>query len=148
MPSGTSTTFKSTKAFMAVQYIAGGQEVTGENFGDPAMYQTIPVDQYLERYVFVTGANYSQNYAQVIRRRDNADVFIDGVAVDGWYTLNSTGLNVQVADVDLGPTGDAGVHLAESEDPFGINVIGYVTRSAYAYPGGMALKVLNPEGGG
>ncbi len=149
MSSGVSTTFKSTKAFMAVQYIAGGEEVTGENFGDPAMYQTIPVDQYLDRYVFVTGANYSKNYVQVIRRNKAADVFIDGVAVEGWYNINATGdLNVQVADVDLGPTGDAGVHLAESEDPFGINVIGYVTRSAYAYPGGMALKVLNPEGGG
>ena len=99
----------------------------------PAMYQTIPVDQYLDRYVFVTGANYSKNYAQVIRRKANADVFIDGVAVEGWYTLNSTGLNIQVADVDLGPTGDAGVHEISSPQPAA--ALG-ASPSCSAWPGG------------
>jgi hypothetical protein len=144
---------------MAVQYIASRREV-GPNdafwFGDPAMYQTIPLEQHLKRYVFVTGDQYTQNYVQVIRRFNGADVLIDGVAVPDelWTHLNATGdLNVEFADVPLFTEGNttplpASVHLAESDDPFGINVIGYVARSAYAYPGGMALKVLNPEGGG
>lgn len=157
-PSGVSTTFKSDAGFMAVQYIASRREV-GPNdafwFGDPAMYQTIPLEQHLKRYVFVTGDQYTQNYVQVIRRFNGADVLIDGVAVPDelWTHLNATGdLNVEFADVPLFTEGNttplpSSVHIAESDDPFGINVIGYVAKSAYAYPGGMALKTINPEGG-
>ena len=158
LASGQNTTFKSTAPFMAVQYLASRREVGPTDsawFGDPAMYQTIPLEQHLKRYVFVTGDQYTQNYVQVIRRYNGADVLIDGVPVPDelWTHVNATGdLNVQIADVPLFEPGNttplpSTVHVAESDDPFGINVIGYVLKSAYAYPGGMALKNINPEGG-
>lgn len=153
MPTGASTTFKSNKAFMPVQYIASREEVSpldDKKTGDPSMYQTISTEQHLKRYVFVTGENYDKNYVQVIRRNAAAAVLIDGTPVpdDAWYHLNATGdLNVQVADIELPASSAATVHIAESDDAFGINVVGYVLQSSYSYPGGMGLKVINPEGG-
>ncbi len=157
IPSGIDTTFQSNKAFMPVQYIASRREVGPTDsfwFGDPAMYQTIPVEQHLKRYVFVTGDQYTQNYVQVIRRYDTAEVRIDGVPVadELWTRVKATGLDVEIANVPLFEEGNttplpSSVHIADSDDPFGINVVGYVAKSAYAYPGGMALKTINPEGG-
>jgi hypothetical protein len=69
--------------------------------------------------------------------------------VDGWYLINATqGVRYEVADFVLPASTNAEVYVAESEDPFGVNVVGFDTNSAYAYPAGMGLKVINPEGGG
>lgn len=153
LPNGISTTIKSSDSFMAVQYLASREEVSAidaEKFGDPSMFQAISVEQHLKRYVFVTGEKYEKNYVQVIRGNAAADVLIDGNPVpdDAWYHINATGnLNVEVADIELPVSDAATVHIAESADAFGINVVGYVNLSSYSYPGGMGLKVLNPEGG-
>ncbi len=146
--SGVSVVFKSNAPFLAVQYLAGASEAGGD--GDPAMVQAIPVEQYLDRYVFVTGVDYDANYAQVIRDQGGAPVFIDGQEVGGYYSLVSTGgINLEIADWPL-PDGDGPqAYVAESDDPFGLYVFGYQgapARSAYAYPGGMALRPLSPEG--
>lgn len=139
--------FKSTAPFMPVQYLQSGQELAAK-FGDPSMYQTIPVEQHLKRYVFVTGALYDVNYAQVTRKFEGADVFINDTLVDGWYLINATqGVRYEVADFVLPVSTNAEVYVAESDDPFGVNVVGFDTNSAYAYPAGMGLKVINPEGG-
>ncbi len=144
VPSGKSFTFQGLGPFMPVQYLASNTEADG--IGDPAMYQTIPVDQFLERYVFVTGAGYGQNYAQVVRLQGAADVLLNGEKVTGYYSVVAVGLNFEVADVPLGPGETPRVFVAESDDAFSVSVIGYTTageESAYAYPGGMKLEVIN-----
>ena len=143
--SGKSFTFQGTGPFLPVQYLVGSKEAGGK--GDPAMYQMIPIEQFLDRYVFVTGVNYDTNYAQVIRVKGAADVTINGEVVTGYYFINAVnGLQYEVADWPLAPGDVPKVYVAESEDPFGVMVIGYQTTggaySAYAYPGGMALKPL------
>ncbi len=143
--SGKSFTFQGTGPFLPVQYLVGSKEAAGK--GDPAMYQMIPIEQFLERYVFVTGKDYDTNYAQVIRVKGASDVKINNVVVTGYYLINAVnGLQYEVADFPLDPGTDPKVYLAESDDAFGVMVIGYQTTggsySAYAYPGGMALKPL------
>lgn len=151
--SGESFVFQGTGAFMPVQYLASASEAA--KIGDPAMLQTIPFEQHLTRYVFVTGIGFPLNYAQVVREPDGADVFINGEKVEGYSFINGgfyeeNGVKIQLAfdtaDVLLDAGEEARVFVVESEAPFGVSVIGYSSgaggNSAYAYPGGLGLKDL------
>ena len=131
----TSFIFESDKPFLPVQYLAGTNG--GAGTGDPAMYQMIPVEQFLDSYAFVTGTGYTQHYAQIIRLKGGADVKIDGNVVGGYYAV----AEYEVADVKI----SEGSHFAESDSPFGILNIGYTDVTSYAYPGGLKLAVINPQ---
>ena len=73
---------------MPVQYLAindEGQDETA-SLGDHTMYQTVPPDQFLSRYTFSAGGMYFDvHYAQVIRRKGNPDVVVDGQIVTGYH---------------------------------------------------------------
>ncbi len=131
----TSFIFESDKAFLPVQYLEGTG--SGAGTGDPAMYQMIPVEQFLDRYAFATGTTYNNHYAQIIRLAGGPDVLVDGVVVNGYYAIGE----YEVADWKISEGG----HLAESASPFGILNIGYTPVTSYAYPGGTRLKVINPQ---
>jgi hypothetical protein len=135
LANGASTVFESDKPFLAVQYLAG--QDAGADYGDPAMYQMIPTEQFLDRYAFVTGIGYVKHYAQIIRVKGNPDVLIDGKKVTGYYAVG----NYEVADFVI----KEGAHLAESDAPFGVINIGYTPVTSYAYPGGLQLAVINPQ---
>jgi hypothetical protein len=121
--------------FMPVQYLAG--QNGGAGTGDPASYQMVPTEQYLPRYVFVTGVGYDLNYVQITRPLGGADVFVDGVLVTGYYAVG----NFEVADWPI----SSGAHVADSDDPFGVTQVGYTDVTSYAYPGGMSLQQINPN---
>lgn len=121
--------------FMPVQYLEG--QDGGAGTGDPASYQMVPTEQFLPRYVFVTGVGYNLNYVQITRPLGGADVFVDGVLVSAYYAVG----NFEVADVSIQP----GAHVAESEQPFGVTQVGYTSVTSYAYPGGMRLASINPD---
>ncbi|MBZ5713619.1 hypothetical protein [Nannocystis pusilla] len=146
-PHGASLIFTATGPILPVQYLAGMQQAN--SIGDPAMYQMVAVEQWLKRYVVVTGINYELNYAQIIRRKDAADVTINGEVVTGYKLINGVGPDNrwEVADVQLMDGDEARTYVAESDDPFNIVVVGYnksnPEKSAYAYPGGMNLKTIN-----
>jgi hypothetical protein len=127
--------FEGTGPIMPVQYLEG--QNGGAGTGDPASYQMVPVEQFLDRYVFVTGIGYTLHFAQVVRDKGGADVLVDGVVVTGYYTVG----NYEVADWKI----SEGSHLAESNSPFGIYQVGYTGVTSYAYPGGLRLKVINPQ---
>ena len=135
LPTATSTIFTSDRPFMPVQYLES--QFGGANTGDPAMYQMIPVEQFLDRYAFVTGVGYTIHYAQVIRVMGGADVLVDGAVVGGYYAVGS----YEVADWPI----SEGAHFAESDTPFGIVSVGYTDVTSYAYPGGLKLAVINPQ---
>jgi hypothetical protein len=121
--------------FMPVQYLEG--QDGGAGTGDPASYQMVPTEQFLPRYVFVTGSDYTQNYVQITRPQGGADVFVDGVLVTGYYAVDE----FEVADWSI----SEGTHLAESDDPFGVIQVGYTDVTSYAYPGGLRLAKINPN---
>jgi hypothetical protein len=127
--------FTGDAAFMPVQYLECNNPNAG--LGDPAMYQMVPSEQFLDTYVFVTGTSYTTHYAQVIRAAGSADVTVDGVTVTGYYTVGA----FEIADWEIAE----GSHVATSDDPFGIVQVGYRPATSYAYPGGMQLAVINPQ---
>jgi hypothetical protein len=135
VPNNTSFIFTGDKPFLPVQYLES--QDGGAGTGDPAMYQMIPVEQFLDRYAFATGTGYSADYVQVIRQAGGADVKVDNVSVNGYYTVGG----YEVADWKISPGG----HLAESTQPFGIVSVGYTGVTSYAYPGGMKLQIINPQ---
>jgi hypothetical protein len=131
----TSFIFDGDKPFLPVQYLEG--QDGGAGTGDPAMYQMIPVEQFLSRYAFVTGTGYTTHYAQIIRVAGGADVLVDGAVVGNYYQVGG----FEVSDHVI----QQGAHLAESAQPFGILNIGYTGVTSYAYPGGLKLAVINPQ---
>ncbi len=135
VPNNTSFILEGDKPFLAVQYLES--QTGGAGTGDPAMYQMVPVEQFLDRYAFVTGTGYVVHYAQIIRLKGSADVLVDGAVVGGYYTVGE----YEIADWKI----SEGAHLAESDSPFGIVGAGYTDATSYAYPGGLKLAVINPQ---
>ena len=64
-------------------------------------------------------------------------LLVDGDTVTGYYTVG----DYEVADWSI----SEGAHFATSADPFGVIQIGYTPVTSYAYPGGLRLKVINPQ---
>lgn len=146
-----------TGAFMPVQYLQGsrsnGEEAAeSTTIGDPAMYQMVPVEQFLKRYVFSTGVGFDYHYVQVTRPVGGPTVFLDNVSVGGFYPVTAS---YEVADVPI----SEGPHIIDSGVPFGIVQMGYssgapspqcdnvvddtmVCHSSYAYPGGMKSEII------
>ena len=131
----TSFMIESDKPILPVQYIES--QAGGGGTGDPAMYQMIPVEQFLDAYAFITGTGYSVHYAQITRQKGGADVLVDGQVVNGYYAVGE----YEVSDWKI----NEGAHLAESAMPFGIVSVGYTSATSYAYPGGLRLAVINPQ---
>ncbi len=122
-------------AFLPVQYLES--QTAGAGTGDPSTVQMIPVEQFLNRYVFATGIGYTKNYVQIIRAAGGAAVTVDGVQVVGFTPIGA----YELADWEIAE----GSHAAESADPFAIINIGYTDFTSYAYPGGMKLDVITPQ---
>lgn len=137
-PPGTSAVFSGDKPFMPVHYIASNTFSQGEavtaNGGDPSMYQIVPTEQYLSRYVFATGANYATEYVQIIRPAAGPEVRVDGTPVTGYYTIGT----FEVADWVIAE----GTHTAESDGDFGIYQVAYAEKASYAYPGGIKAEEI------
>ena len=127
--------FDASGPIMPVQYLEG--QNGGAGTGDPASYQMVPVEQFLDRYVFVTGIGYNLHFVQVVRDKGGPDILVDGAPVTGYYTVGA----YEVADWKI----SEGTHLAESDASFGIYQVGYTGVTSYAYPGGLRLKVINPQ---
>lgn len=160
-------------AFMVVGYLQSRQhpgepDETSTSIGDPAMYQLVPTQQFLKRYVFRTAEGYDPpenedgeplpigtpagNYVQIVRTFDSGStVFLDGSSVNTWE---------QVGDFALATVRvKTGSHTVESAGDIGISVIGFSNAgvvdmencldetgkcaSSYAYPGGMKSVELH-----
>lgn len=173
VPNATHFVFEGDGAFLPVQYLQsdlqedpdGGGPGLGEPpeestlKGAPSMYQFVPVEQFLNRYVFATALNFPTNYVQVIRPVGGAAVILDDtIEITDFVPAG----DYEVADHLLPEANDPSdaTHKIESEDPFGIVQIGYSLdavdedcylepefagfrcRSSYAYPGGMKSEPI------
>lgn len=154
VPHGVSFTLDATGPIMPVGYLASRRYVgepveTTATYGDPSMYQFVPVDQFLNRYVFATGLEWDEHYVQVIRKTGQAEILLDGTAVSGFTPVGDYEFsNVQISE---------GAHTIESTDDFGIIQFGWIfsvhescagineeslCQSSYAYPGGMKTEEI------
>ena len=128
------------KPVLVVQYIEG-QECTNLDAGgggDPAMILMVPVEQYLDKYIFLTPNTYEVDHVIVVRPA-GIDITLDGVLLtaDRFIAVEA---GWEVARVLVGD----GFHTIEGSKPFGIIASGYSPYVSYGYPGGLSLEVINP----
>ncbi len=116
--------------------------------GDPYMVLMVPNEQFQDDYVFLVDSSYNNDFAKLIRPAGaSVDVACLGVVPeDRWTAIgNSTW---EWATIDMNP-GEAmcktGTNEATGDEPFGIIVSGQSSAASYAYPGGLALKQINPQ---
>jgi hypothetical protein len=108
--------------------------------GDPSQSLAVPVEQYRQKYVFLTPADYDVSYVDVVQPMD-AKVSIDGAPSD--VTPVWIGSGFGIARVELGP-GNNGAHVLTASKPVGIQVMGYGSYTSYQYPGGLNLTSIAP----
>jgi len=116
--------------------------------GDPYMLLMIPNEQFQSEYVFLVDSSYQQDFAKLVRPTGaQVNVACLGVVPDNrWTSIGNSGY--QWATINMNP-GEAnckpGTNEATGNMPFGISVSGQAYAASYAYPGGLALKPINPQ---
>nr|WP_263429587.1 IgGFc-binding protein [Nannocystis pusilla] len=119
-----------------------------DNPGDPYMLLMIPNEQFQSEYVFLVDSSYTKDFAKLVRPTGaQVDVACLGVVPENrWTSIGNSGY--QWATIDMNP-GEAncgpGTNEATGNMPFGISVSGQAYAASYAYPGGLALKPINPQ---
>jgi hypothetical protein len=109
--------------------------------GDPSLSSAIAVEQYRLKYVFLAPDDYDQNYADVVAPM-NAMLMLDGNPVTATPTqVGSTGYGV--FRIQLTNT-NGGAHTLESDQPAGLQILGYGLFTSYQYPGGLDLLSIAP----
>jgi hypothetical protein len=155
--------------FLVLSYMTGANDFDG--YGDADFSRSVPVGQYLDRYVFFTDPTYPETNLVVVRKRGEdgfADVTLDCAGpLEGWAPLGQDGLyeftRFDLVRHDFQPQGNCntGRRVASSDEPFGLWVWGWGTPEtqparlchefepnyscyvSYAYPAGEGLTGLN-----
>jgi hypothetical protein len=112
--------------------------------GDPSMVLAVPVEQWLTDYVFLVDYSYTSDKVKLVRSKDQpVEVGCFGEVTE-WTNITK---DYQSAIVNINP-GDRncmpGTNTATGAAPFSIMVVGEAASTSYAYPGGLALKPINP----
>jgi hypothetical protein len=162
---GTPFTVKSQDPdhpFLLLSYMSGANAVMStpdDGYGDADFVRSVPVAQYMDRYVFFTDPTYPETNLVVVRRKTDgkfADVTLDCAGkLSGWTALSS---ELEYTRIDLsrhdfkGQNGcDNGRHEMKSEAPFGLWVWGWGTTEtksftgyvSYGYPAGQNVTKLS-----
>ena len=107
--------------------------------GDPSLSQLFAVEQYRRAYLFLAPDDYDENFVDVIAPT-GAMLVLDGQAVTVMPTpIGASGFAV-VRIALAGGMSDA--HTLTSDEPMGIQVIGYGAYTSYQYPGGGNLHSI------
>jgi hypothetical protein len=138
----------STTPIMVAQILVS-QTYTVAYIGDPSLTYFPPIDQYRDRYVFLTPPTWTRNYFVLSTPYSFGG---DGPSM-GNFTFDGGGLpneceeqvagiinNVEYWSITC-PT-DEGAHLIEGDGPFGLTVYGYGPAGSYAYAGGADVKPI------
>ncbi len=144
-----SATFRVTgdNEFAVGTFMWGGSKVDPKGIfdltpskGDPSMTLMTAIEQYRTKYIFLAPDDYSVNWVDIMHP-SAAKMTLDGSAVPAGAPIGATGYNV--ARVKLG-AGIGGAHVLESDEPVGIQVLGYGDYTSYHYPGGLDLRAIAP----
>ncbi|MBM4376027.1 MAG: IgGFc-binding protein [Deltaproteobacteria bacterium] len=146
--------------FYLGQYMTGSERYGGHE-GDPEWVNVVPVDQYLDSYVFFTDPTYSETSLVVVRQKNLETNAFEPVTLDclgplqGWQPIVDD-LEYTRVDLVTGAFQDVGGcsngrREMKSVVPFGVTVWGWgtlgVTPSthdvSYAYPAGASVKAVN-----
>ena len=145
--------------FAVFSYMTGEQFAPAQAFqGDPEFVPVLPSEQYLGKYVFFVDTSHPNSQLVVVRSRQTgkefAPVNLDCAgALEDWTPLGATGayeytriwLTKEKKPQPIGSgTCGAGRHVIESAGAFAVTVWGTSQYASYGYPGGGALRTLNP----
>ena len=145
--------------FYAAQYMTGAEYInSAEGEGDPEWVNIIPVEQYLDQYVFFTDPTYSETSLVVVRRPSQltgqfADVQLDCAGpLGGWIPvgeLEYTRIDLVTGDFQNVGSCSNGRHEMWSDVAFGVTVWGWGGNAidtsfvSYAYPAGASIQPIN-----
>ena len=107
--------------------------------GDPSMSDEVAVEQYRQDYIFLAPEDFAFNWADVMVPT-GAKVMLDGVALAGTAEVVDPGWSV--VRVPLMGGANKGAHKLTSDQPVGLQVMGFGHATSYYYPGGLNLKVI------
>ena len=144
--------------FHLAAHMTGATIVSGEtddqsDTGDPDFVSSVPSQQWLGSYVFLTDPTYRNSHLVFVRQKGKDGAFHD-VTLDctgpltGWTAVNAGGA-YELARIDITKAGSSiagckdGIHTAKSDIPFGLTVWGWDNAVSYAYPAGMGVRPIN-----
>lgn len=141
-------TVESTTPIMLAQILVS-QTYTNAFIGDPSLTYFPPLDQYRERYVFLTPPTWTYNYFVLTTPYAAGG---DGDSM-GNFMLDGGALPLDCVERAVGTVNgveywaitcpiDEGVHLIEGDTNFGLTVYGYGPAGSYAYAGGADVKPI------
>ncbi len=145
--------------FMLFSYMTGST-YTGAiaNYGDPDMVIGVPVQQYLNKYIFFTDPTYPETNLVVVRAKQGGafkDVTLDCAGVlGGWQAVGDyewTRTDLVTGNFQNQGSCSNGRHEMSSDGPFGLWVWGWGTtltspstqNVSYGYPAGMNVIPIN-----
>lgn len=141
VPNGLNFIVDGDGAFLVVGYLQSkrsGSEPgeTATDWGDPAMYQLVPTEQFLDRYVVRTAIGYPHNYVQIVRPIGGPNVIVDSdvIQAGAWEQVG----NFEVANHEV----TEGAHTIFSDEPFGVSQIGFTEEGDQDYEG--CTNIPNP----
>ena len=118
---------------ISVASVMWGQEATrATSGGDPALATGIPTSQWRREYDFLVPDTYTSNGLNVVREAE-AEVRLDGVALDGFVAIGASGYERRRVSVSEGS------HRIEGDGRFSITAYGYAQYTSYWYPAGLDL---------
>lgn len=156
--------------FYLAQYMTGASGVridANDSRGDPEFVNVVPVEQYMQSYIFFTDPTYPETSLVVIRQNDGSgfkDVSLDCAGrLSGWLPIGKAGLYeyvyVQLTSGNFEPQGncDNGRHEITSDGPIALTVWAWGSAAtggeidkppysqfvSYAYPAGAAVRSVN-----
>jgi hypothetical protein len=147
--------------FYLAQYMTGPQYSEDPNgAGDAEWVHVVPVDQYLDRYVFFTDPTFPETSLVVVRRKSpETQAFADVTlacagALSGWQPLGEleyTRIDLVTGDYQPVNGCDNGRHEMTSAAPFAVTVWGWGGHTpsvftgavSYGYPAGAGVVSLN-----
>ncbi|MDC0721240.1 IgGFc-binding protein [Nannocystis bainbridge] len=146
--------------FFLFTYMSGsGWQPNLSGHGDSDYVISVPVDQYLPRYVFFTDPTYPETNLVLVRKKTEADVFEDvtldcsGV-VGGWQPVGDyewTRVDLSTGDFQPVAGCSTGRHEITSDGRFGMWIWGwgspkttvFTQNVSYGYPAGMNVQLIN-----
>ena len=139
---------ESTTPIMVAQILVR-QTYTEAYIGDTALTYFPAIDQYRDRYVFLTPPTWTLNYFVLSSPYEFGG---DGPS-SGNFTLDGGPLPAECVEEIIGDLDnveywsitcpvDEGAHLIESDGDFGLSVYGYGPAGSYAYTGGADVKPI------
>jgi len=131
--------------FAVVTFMLGGSLLdpsapTGMQLGDPSQSNSVALEQYRTKYVFLAPTDYTKSYVDIVMPM-GANVQLDNAPITATPTPISSGFGI--ARQLLG-AGNNGAHVLTSSAAVGIQVIGYGNYTSYQYPGGLNLNAIAP----